>query len=160
MTIAAPKLARVQPFARAALVVGLLIVGVWTVHTFLPALIWAVILARAFCPLTSGLRLAGPPSSRLAFGGLAAFLSLNPAARTATVAAAATTDPNLDDTTPARARAATGAKISTTPGAAARTVHTSHLWADDNARTAASTAATARPSCSAAPLGRSPGAHH
>jgi predicted PurR-regulated permease PerM len=45
MIIAAPKLARVQRFARAALVIGLVVLGIWTVHTFLPALIWAVILA-------------------------------------------------------------------------------------------------------------------
>ena len=89
-------------------------------------------------------------------GWLAVFLPLGPATRTATVAAAATTDPNADHTTPPPAHATAGAKIATAPGAAARTVHTSScLWADDDARSAASTAATARPSRSAAALGRS-----
>lgn len=63
MTIAAPKLARVQPFARAALVVGLLVLGIWTVHTFLPALIWAVILAIAIWPAYERLAPDSRPSA-------------------------------------------------------------------------------------------------
>src|SRR4051812_35955379 len=63
MTAPRPKLARVQPFARAALVVGLIVLGIWTVHTFLPALIWAVILAIAIWPVYGRLAPTGRQSA-------------------------------------------------------------------------------------------------
>lgn len=63
MIVAAPRLARVQPFARAALVIGLVVLGIWTVRTFLPALIWAVILAIAIWPLYERLAPEGRPSA-------------------------------------------------------------------------------------------------
>src|SRR3954447_5066216 len=40
-----------QPLAGMALIGALLILGIWTLHTFLPALIWAVIFAIAIWPL-------------------------------------------------------------------------------------------------------------
>ena len=102
------------------------------------------------------------PKARPTQAALAAFLPLDPATRTATVARAATTDPNVDHTTAPPARATAGAKITAATGATARTNHTpSSPWADDDARTAASAAAATAhsSSCSPATLGRSSGAH-
>jgi predicted PurR-regulated permease PerM len=40
-----------QPLARTALISTLVVLGIWTLHSFLPALIWAVIFAIAIWPL-------------------------------------------------------------------------------------------------------------
>lgn len=51
---------RMQGTARLALVLGLLALGVWTIHNFLPALVWASILAIAVWPLYRRLRRRNP----------------------------------------------------------------------------------------------------
>src|SRR4051812_2687834 len=40
-----------QPLARTALISTLVVLGIWTLHSFLPALIWAVIFAIAIWPV-------------------------------------------------------------------------------------------------------------
>ena len=46
-----PEAAGTAAFARAALVVALGALGIWILHPFLPALVWAVILVIALWPL-------------------------------------------------------------------------------------------------------------
>jgi len=54
------RLSTVQPFARTALVLVLVGLGAWTLRTFLPALIWAAILAIAIWPLYERIEAHGP----------------------------------------------------------------------------------------------------
>ena len=53
--------ARTQTAARVALAAGLTGLGVWTLHEFIPALVWAGILAIAVWPLYERTRLRFPP---------------------------------------------------------------------------------------------------
>ena len=110
--------------------------------------------------------MAYPAASATAYDKpqLTTLAPLDPASGTVTIPTAASTDPNVDYPTASPARATAGSKVTAPTGAAARTESTlSSAWADDDARSAASTAATAPSSCSAsystAALGRSSGAH-
>ncbi len=53
-----------HPALRAALVIGLLALGLWTIHRFLPALVWAGILAIAVWPYYCRVGRRYPPGTR------------------------------------------------------------------------------------------------
>ncbi len=56
-----PPATGTSAFARAALVIALGALGLWVLHPFLPALVWAVILAIALWPLRERLVRIKPP---------------------------------------------------------------------------------------------------